>query len=283
MFIIRGKPSLVGYKLSNKQNGCDAMSKEQNKMPVIFVGHGSPMNAILDNEFTINWKELGERIIKPKAILCISAHWYTKGLRSHNELQPKVIYDMYGFPEELYQIKYNAMGIPEMFDRLKALLSKELILDNSWGYDHGTWSILCHMYPKADIPLVQLSVDMTASAEEQFKIGVELKALREQGVLIIASGNVVHNLSVVDWNHEAGFPWADEFDEYITRNIMSRDFEKVIHYKNAGRCAELAFFSPDHFYPLLYILGATEDNDKLTVFNEKRVLGALSMTSYLFE
>lgn len=252
------------------------------KIPLLFAGHGSPLNAIEDNEYTKCWQEIAAKIPRPKAILSISAHWYTDGSRINNALQPKVIYDMYGFPDELYRVRYDAPGSPEFAKVTQQLIQREVRVDNSWGIDHGTWAVLCKMYPKADIPVFQLSVDRNASAEDHYQIGQQLRPLRKQGVLIFASGNVVHNLPKVDWHKNDGYSWATEFDRYIRDKIKAGKYQDVINYQNAGKVAELAFHEPDHFYPLLYILGAAEQTDELTVYNDTCTLGALSMTSYLF-
>lgn len=251
-------------------------------MPVLFVGHGSPMNAIEDNMFTENWRRVAQEMPRPEAILAVSAHWYTTGTRIMDEAQPKMVYDMYGFPKELYEVKYPAQGAPELAQLTKDLIHEQVKTDNSWGYDHGTWSVLCQMYPKADIPVFQLSVDRTATAETHFKIGQELSSLREKGVLIFASGNIVHNLSRVAWDMKGGYPWADDFDRYIKDKIIHRQFEEVVKYKAAGQSVDSAFITPDHFYPLLYILGASSPDDKVSVFNDSCIMGSLSMTSYLF-
>lgn len=253
------------------------------KMPTLFVGHGSPMNAIEDNEFTMNWEEIAKKIPKPKAILSVSAHWYTHGSRIMDSRQPEMIYDMYGFPDELYRIEYKAKGAPELSHLTKDLIKRDVQIDNSWGYDHGTWSVLSRMYPDADIPLYQLSVDANSGAETHFKIGQEISSLREKGVLILGSGNVVHNLSKINWNMEGGYPWAIDFDEYIKEKITQKQFQDVIDYKKAGDSSKIAFYTPDHFYPLLYVLGASSTNDQVKIFNDKCLMGSMSMTCYLFE
>lgn len=255
-----------------------------NKMPALFVGHGSPMNAIEENQFVEEWRKLSNKIPKPEAILSISAHWFTDGTRVMASETAKTIYDMYGFPEELYRVIYNAKGSPHYAKEVKSLISREVIIDNSWGYDHGTWSVLHRIYPEADIPVFQLSVDRNATAAQHYRIGQELNKLREQGVLIFGSGNVVHNLSKIDWNKEnEGYSWAEEFDNNISENILERKDQSVIDYQKIGNCASLAFTTMDHFAPLLYVLGATNNEDKITVFNKAYALGSLSMTSYLFE
>ena len=259
------------------------MENEIKKMPVLFIAHGTPMNAIEDNEYTRNWTKIASEIPKPKAILAVSAHWYTSGSRITDEAKPKMVYDMFGFPDELYKVQYNAKGSPELAHLTKNLIKRDVKIDNSWGYDHGTWSVLCKMYPKANIPVYQLSVDSSASAETQFQIGQEISSLREKGVLIVGSGNVVHNLSRISWGMEGGLPWAVDFDNYIKDKIIKRQYEDVINYKSAGKSSELAFYTPDHFYPLLYVLGASREEDKLSIFNDSCTLGSLSMTCYLFQ
>jgi 4,5-DOPA dioxygenase extradiol len=258
------------------------MEDRKERMPILFIGHGSPMNAIEENEYTNNWIQIAKEIPTPKAILAISAHWYTDGTKVTDAVSPNVIYDMYGFPEELYKVNYQPKGSYEFAHRTKELISKEVTVDNSWGYDHGAWSVLCRMYPKADIPVYQLSVDQKASAEEHYRIGQEISRLREEGVLILASGNVVHNLFKINWEMDGGYPWADEFDHYIIKKVTSREYQDVIHYKRAGKAAELAFYTPEHFYPLLYILGASSEEDELTIVNDSCLMGSLSMTCYLF-
>lgn len=253
------------------------------RMPALFVGHGSPMNAIEENHFVAEWKALGSKIPRPEAILAVSAHWFTRGTQVTDSQAPETIYDMYGFPDELYNIVYNAKGSPHFAHLAQNMISRKVGIDNSWGYDHGTWSVLHRIYPAADIPVFQLSVDRYASPAEHYKIGQELCGLREQGVLIFGSGNVVHNLAKVNWNIDGGYPWAEEFDAYIKENIISSNDEKVINYKETGASSALAFTTLDHFAPLLYALGASEKREGVTVFNDSCILGSLSMTSYLFE
>ena len=254
------------------------------KMPVVFEGHGSPMNAIEDNEYSRTWKSIGKRIPKPEAILSISAHWYTKGTKIQNEEQTETIYDMYGFPKELYEIVYNSPGSPSIAKISKELISRETEYYNSWGIDHGTWSVLVHMYPDRDIPVFQISIDAQAPAETHYKIGKELKSLREKGVLIFGTGNIVHNLRLVDWHKGSkGFDWAYEFDEYIYENIIEKNYGNILRYDELGDVAKLAVPTPDHFYPLLYTLGAVDGEDKVSTFNKSCELGSLTMTSYIWE
>ncbi len=254
------------------------------KMPVLFVGHGSPMNAIEDNDYTRAWREIAERIPKPEVILSVSAHWYTKGTRINNAENPKTVYDMYGFPQRLYEVEYNVAGSPDTARRSKELISRETNYDVTWGTDHGTWSVLVHMYPAKDIPVFQISVDARAPAETHYKIGQQLNSLRDQGVLIFGSGNVVHNLRMIDWDKgNVGFNWAYEFDEYVHQNIIAKNHDQVLRFRELGDIARLAVPTPDHFYPLLYALGASDQRDVVSVYNQSAEMGSLTMTSYLWE
>ena len=251
-------------------------------MPALFVGHGSPMNAVEENEYTQTWMELGRNLPKPEAILSVSAHWYTQGTRINDVETPKLIYDFYGFPKELYEIQYKVAGSPRFAHMTRELISRESTVDNSWGIDHGTWSVLVRMYPEADIPVYQLSIDHTAPPEVHYNIGRALRPLRDEGVLIMGSGNVVHNLHRVNWDMNGGYPWALQFDNYIKNNIVQQKHQAVINYQIGSEVADLAFRTPDHFYPLLYVLGAAQEEDEITVFNESCTLGSISMTGYLF-
>lgn len=249
---------------------------------MLFVGHGSPMNAVEDNDFTRNWTDIGKKLPRPKAILAISAHWYTNGTRVQEEETPRMVYDMYGFPEELYQIVYPAKGSTEYARKVQNYLRDRVQVDNSWGIDHGTWSVLTRMFPNADIPVIQLSVDANATGSEAYEIGKLLAPLREEGVLIFASGNVVHNLREVNWGKEGGETWAEEFDGYIKELILEKNYGEAVQYRN-HRFAQKAVPTSDHYNPLLYVLGACDAGDRVSVFNEASIMGSLSMTSYLFE
>ncbi len=254
-----------------------------NLMPVLFIGHGSPMNAIEENIFTQKWREVGTRLPTPRVILCISAHWYTPKTRFSDVQYPEQIYDMYGFPESLYRFKYSVMGAPKMVEVTRALLKNDSVIDNSWGIDHGTWSVLSKLYPKADIPVYQLSIDSNLSVEAHCKLGQKLKPLRELGVLIIGSGNVVHNLNHVNFNMAGGYPYAETFDAYVKTNLLERNVGQVIHFENAGDASKHAFYTLEHYLPLIYALGASNDADELEVFNDQCMAGSLSMTSYLWK
>ena len=252
------------------------------RMPVLFIGHGSPMNAIEDNIYTRKWIEIGSGLPRPEAILAVSAHWTTDGTCMTDSPLPRTVYDMYGFPRELYEVKYQPPGSPE-YARLAAGLLENVQVDNSWGIDHGSWSVLARMYPKADIPVFQLSLDLNASRQKHFEIGQALKPLREKNVLIMGSGNVVHNLSRVNWDMDGGYPWAVEFDGYIKDRIVKKEFRDVIDYTGAGPSAQFAFRTTEHFDPLLYVLGASDASDRLTIINDSCTMGSLSMTCYLFD
>ncbi|MHB8963240.1 MAG: 4,5-DOPA-extradiol-dioxygenase [Saccharofermentanales bacterium] len=259
------------------------MDSRQQKMPALFVGHGSPMNAIEDNRFTAEWVRIAGTIPRPEAILSVSAHWYTSGTRISDTDRPGMIYDMYGFPAELYKVQYKTPGAPELARRTKSLISKDVTIDNGWGLDHGTWSVLHRMYPDADIPVYQLSVDAEAPPQIHYETGIEISRLRDQGVMVFGSGNVVHNLARISWDMAGGQPWAVEFDDYIKAGVRDRKFDDVINYRRAGKSAELAFYTPDHFYPLLYVLSASREDDSLQVFNDVCMMGSMSMTCYLFQ
>jgi len=239
------------------------------------------MNAIEDNEYSTSWAKMGEKLKKPMAILSVSAHWYTPGTRITDSARPKTIYDMYGFPEALYEVRYQPPGAPELAHEVAGLIGSGVQIDNTWGIDHGSWSVLRKMFPAADIPVVQLSVDANADAQSHFRIGTEIRALRDKGVMLFGSGNIVHNLSRVNWGMADGYPWAQEFDMYIKDSVINRRFKDVVNYNKSGFSVEKPFYTPDHFYPLLYVLGASYDDDTLTVFNDSCTLGALSMTSFL--
>lgn len=251
------------------------------RMPVLFVGHGSPMNIIEKNRFTATWSTMAAAIPRPRSILCVSAHWFDRGLAVSGALQPETIHDFYGFPAELYDVQYPAPGAPELAERLVSTLP-EIRLDPARGPDHGAWSVLHFMYPKADIPVCQLSVNALFSPRQSYEVGQRLSFLRDEGVLILGSGDVVHNLALVNWEMEDGYDWADEFDAYIKAALIEGRPEEVIDYQKAGFAANRSFSYRDHYDPLLYALGAVASDDQVRVFNDERVMGALSMTSYIF-
>ena len=250
-------------------------------MPLVFIGHGSPMNAIEDNDFTESWAALGRDLSKPEAVLVVSAHWYDRGLRVQAAERPGMIYDMYGFPDELYRVVYEAPGSPRLADRVRELLGPDQVsLDETRGFDHGNWAVLCRLYPEQTIPVIQLSLNYNLSPTEHFDLGRKLRPLREEGVLILGSGNVVHNLRLIDWDLPGGYDWADSFDEYIRRAVLSGDFAAAVDFSRAGAAAARAVPTPDHYLPLLYVLGAAGADEPIEVFNNQRVMGSMSMTCY---
>ncbi|HEX5001662.1 MAG TPA: 4,5-DOPA dioxygenase extradiol [Bacteroidia bacterium] len=249
-------------------------------MPVFFIGHGSPMNAIEENQFTKGWEHAAAGIPRPKAILCISAHWETRGSFVTAMEHPRTIHDFYGFPDELFRKSYPAPGTPDYatltIDQVK---KTHIEKDFEWGLDHGTWSVLCKMFPLADIPVYQLSLDATKPAKWHYELGKELLALRKKGVLIIGSGNMVHNLRLMRMDVE-GFEWAQEADAKLAALISKNDDEGVINFTASGRAAELAVPTNEHFLPLLYTLGLRGKNEAFNFFNDKLVMGSVSMRSF---
>jgi 4,5-DOPA dioxygenase extradiol len=249
------------------------------RMPVLFVGHGSPMNAVEDNEFTQGWEDIAKRIPAPKAILCVSAHWLREGTAVTAMPKPKTIHDFYGFPEELYAVRYNAPGSAELAKTVQSTVTTVKVgLDQEWGLDHGTWSVLRKMYPAADIPTLQLSLDYQLPFDKAVAIGKELATLRGKGVLIIGSGNVVHNLMRINPN-ASPFAWAVEFDAFVKKSLTG-DRTQLLHYEKQPS-APLAHPTNDHYLPLLYSVGAA-DGDKVEFFNEGVTYGSLSMRCAAF-
>lgn len=254
------------------------------RMPVLFVGHGSPMNAIEENEFVTGWRDVGKTLPHPKAILCVSAHWETRGTYVTAMPQPKTIHDFGGFPKALYEVEYPAPGSPELANETKDTITKTTVgLDEKWGLDHGAWSVVRRLYPEANVPVVQMSLDYGATPQYHFELAKELAALRNKGVLIIGSGNMVHNLRMVAWNKindpEYGYDWAIEANTKFKKLIESGDFKSLTNYASLGREVQLAVPTPDHFLPLLYSLALKEKDEKINFFNDKPVMGSLTMTS----
>ncbi|MEW6057715.1 MAG: 4,5-DOPA dioxygenase extradiol [Bdellovibrionota bacterium] len=252
------------------------------RMPVVFVGHGSPMNAIEQNSFTETLSRLGKEIPRPKAILCVSAHWMSEGSWVTEMARPKTIHDFYGFPKELFDVQYPAQGSPELAKLIQdAIKDPKINLDHKmWGLDHGTWSVLKHMYPNADVPVLQLSLYMEQPAEYHYKLGQELKHLRDQGVLIIGSGNIVHNLRRIRWEEGAEpFEWASEFDEWVKGRIAMRDYRSLIYEATESVAGKLSIPTAEHWYPLFYVLGASDSQDVLRFEYEGIEMGSISMRS----
>ena len=237
---------------------------ETKRMPALFVGHGSPMNGIEENAYVEGWKALGRNLPRPRAILSISAHWLTRGTEVHAAKKPRTIHDFWGFPKELYELNYACPGSPEYAAAtIEAVTGTKVRADQEWGIDHGTWIVLHRMYPAADIPVFQMSIDMTRSHKEHYALAKELSLLRRRGVLIMGSGNIVHNLGMIDFNGHAGvFPWAADFDGITKDLIMKRDHTALMNYEKLGHAATLAIPTPDHYWPLLYILGLEENDEE---------------------
>jgi 4,5-DOPA dioxygenase extradiol len=252
----------------------------EQKMPVLFVGHGSPMNAIEDNEFSRAWIESGKALPKPRAILCVSAHWETRGTFVTAMEQPKTIHDFGGFPRELYAYQYPAPGSPDLARLTQATAQQVKIgLAQTWGLDHGTWSVLCRMFPRADIPVIQLSLDQTQAPAFHYTLGKALYALRNKGVLIVGSGNIVHNLGTAIFDDDQAYDWAIEFDETIKRLILAGEHDSIVHYENLGRVARLSVPTNEHYLPLLYILALQDKNEPVRFFADRVTYGSLSMRS----
>ena len=253
------------------------------KMPVLFLGHGSPMNAIEENEFVEGFRGAAAKIPKPHAILCVSAHWETRGTFVTAMQNPPTIHDFGGFPNELFAVQYPAPGSPDLAKDTQSLIRKTSVeLDDKWGLDHGAWSVIKHLYPQADIPVIQLSLDYYQGPQYHYELAAELKSLREKGVLIIGSGNMVHNLRMVAWrqlNETFGFDWALEADEKMKQFILDDDHQSLIQYNKQGKPFQLAVPTPEHYMPLLYALALKDKNEAATVFNDKAVGGSLTMTS----
>jgi 4,5-DOPA dioxygenase extradiol len=257
---------------------------ETGLMPVLFLGHGSPMNAITENEFSLSWRKLGKSVPVPKAILCISAHWETKGTHVTAMAKHATIHDFGGFPPELYKVIYPAPGSPELAREIKESISgTEIGLNENWGLDHGAWSVIRNMFPDASIPVIEMSLDYTKSPRDHYDFAKELSYLRTNGVLIIGSGNIVHNLGMLSWDRnetEFGFDWALQANATLKNLIVSGNFDDLIDYPLLGREVQLAVPTPDHYLPLLYSLALKKESEPIEVFNDKPVMGSLTMTSY---
>jgi 4,5-DOPA dioxygenase extradiol len=255
-------------------------------MPILFCAHGSPMNALANNSYTLALRNLKNTIPTPKSILIISAHWQTNGTWVTAMENPKTIHDFQGFPKELFDIRYNSPGSPTLAENIMKTISQpEIHADlTNWGLDHGTWSILKHIYPEANIPVVQLSMDMTRPVIFHFELGKKLQFLREQGVLIIGSGNIVHNLRVIDWNNLAApFNWAVDYDNWVVKHIHEKNYQALVQEFNHSANGKLSHPTADHFVPLLYILGAAEQKDSVSEIYSGYEHGSISMRSFIWQ
>lgn len=275
--------SLAGLKRIS-----DSLQQQDEKMPVLFIGHGSPMNGIEQNEFSLEWEKTGKDLQTPQAILVISAHWLTNGTHITAMDFPKTIHDFGGFPEELYKVQYPVPGNRQLAQETKDLIkSTNVGLNHDWGLDHGSWTVVRRMYPDATIPVLQLSIDYSKPASYHYNLAKELSALRKKGVLIIGSGNMIHNLGMIAWDKLEqpgyGYDWAIEMHELFRKKITDGDHNALINYESLGKSARLAIPTPDHYYPLMYILGLQGKNETPTFFNDRLVGGSLNMTSVRFE
>ncbi len=277
-------PLTVAAMKLNELNKLTAPLNSTAKMPVLFLGHGSPMNAIEENEFVTGFRNIAQQIPKPNAILCISAHWETKGTFVTAMENPTIIHDFGGFPKELFDVQYPAPGSPDLAQETKSLVTKTVVgLDDKWGLDHGAWSVIKHLYPNADIPVIQMSLDFSQTPQYHYELAQEIKSLREKGVLIIGSGNIVHNLGLVAWDKlntsGFGFDWAIEANEKMKNFILEGNHKALVNFRSQGKAFDLAIPTPEHYLPLLYSLALKDENDSLHLFNDKAVAGSLTMTS----
>lgn len=264
----------------------DAMAgleRRGERMPALFVGHGSPMNAIEDNRFSRGWAEVGAAMPRPRAILCVSAHWQTRGVMLTAMERPRTIHDFSGFPDALNRMEYPAPGSPPLAGTTREQVTRSPVaLDQEWGLDHGAWSVLARMFPRADVPVVQLSLDATRGPAWHYELARELRGLRERGVLVMGSGNIVHNLRRLSRGlPDTGFDWAIEFDARIAQLIERGDHQAVVDYPRLGPAAQLSVPTSEHYLPLLYVLALKEDNEPLTYFNDALAMGSISMRSLL--
>ncbi len=270
--------------LSAFRNYTSGLGEQEQVMPVLFIGHGSPMNGIEDTEFSRRWTQMAKEIPTPKAVLVVSAHWFTKGTKITAMDLPKTIHDFGGFPKELFEVQYPAPGNHILAKETVELLhSAHVELDHDWGLDHGTWTVVRHMYPEANIPVLQLSIDYTKGPQYHYDLAKELNVLRKKGVLIIGSGNMVHNLRMVAWDRlnetEYAYDWAKKINERFKNLIQAGDHRPLINYQSLGKEAQLAIPTPEHYLPLMYTLGLKKDKDEVSFFNDKAVGGSLTMTS----
>lgn len=273
----------VVMKLNDLYKASQEMDATE-KMPVLFLGHGSPMNAIEENEFVNGFRKVGASFKKPKAILCISAHWETKGTLVTAMEKPTTIHDFGGFPQALFDVQYPAPGSPELAQQTKEIVSKaDIGLDQKWGLDHGAWSVIKHLYPNADVPVIQMSLDYTLSPQFHYELAKELSRLREKGILIIGSGNMVHNLRMIAWDKlntdSYGFDWALEASDKMKKAILNKDHQTLINYRSQGKAFDLSIPTPEHYLPLLYSLALQDKSDSIDLFNDKAIAGSLTMTS----
>jgi 4,5-DOPA dioxygenase extradiol len=274
--------------LKGLKNFTGTLEKQPYRMPVLFVGHGSPMNGIEDSEFSRRWTAMAQEIPVPKAVLVVSAHWFTKGTKVTAMDFPRTIHDFGGFPKELYEVQYPAPGSPALARETAAMIHSTAVeLSHDWGLDHGTWTIVRHMYPLENIPVLQLSIDYTKNAAYHYELATEIEQLRDKGVLIMGSGNIVHNLRMVAWDRlyepNYGYDWAKQINNTFKDLIANGNHDSLIHYDRLGQEALMAIPTPEHYLPLIYTLGLKGKNDEVSFFNDQAVGGSLTMTSVKFD
>ncbi|ASO05700.1 MULTISPECIES: 4,5-DOPA dioxygenase extradiol [Flavobacteriaceae] len=272
--------------LNKLENITDSFDSSK-RMPVLFLGHGSPMNGIEDNEFVREFKKQGQQLDKPNAIIVVSAHWETNGTFVTAMQNPRTIHDFGGFPKELYEVQYPAPGHPKLAKEISEFINPAgtVHLDDKWGLDHGAWTVVKHLFPKADVPVIQLSLDYKMTPQQHYELAQQLKKLREKGVLIVGSGNIVHNLRKVDFrkiNKNYGYDWAIEADSKMKKWILEGNYQNLIEFKKQGEAFNLAIPTPEHYLPLLYTLGLKDEKDNTTIFNDNALGGSLTMTSVKF-
>lgn len=272
--------------LNDLHNAVSSLS-DTPAMPVLFVGHGSPMNALENNEFTKTWENVSNSLPNPRAIVCISAHWETRGTFVTADLKPKTIHDFYGFPQELYKQGYPASGSPELArDIIENIENPKIEKSLEWGLDHGAWSVLKYFYPNANIPVIQISIDHYKDTQWHYDLAMQLAFLRTKGVLVVGSGNMVHNLRMIqlkndDFNTEYGYDWAFELNDIFKKKLLDANFQDLINYRSLHDKAGLAIPTPEHYIPMLYALGMTRKEERIKIFNDKVIAGSLSMTSFI--
>lgn len=274
----------AAVKLSSLNKFSEELSMTS-KMPALFLGHGSPMNAIEENEFVQGFRNISNQIEKPKAILVVSAHWETRGTYVTAMENPQTIHDFGGFPQALFDVQYPAPGSPELAKLTKDIItSTDVHLDDKWGLDHGSWSVIKHLYPNADVPVIQMSIDYTQPPAYHYALAKELASLRNKGVLIVGSGNIVHNLRMVSWQHlntvGYAYDWAKQADETMKKHIMDGNHDPLINYHLQGKEFQLAIPTPEHYLPMIYMLALQEKNEEIQIFNDQAIAGALTMTSF---
>ncbi|MFP5040459.1 4,5-DOPA dioxygenase extradiol [Parasediminibacterium sp. JCM 36343] len=284
--------SIIGFtamnRLSTFKNYTDNLSEQDQEMPVLFIGHGSPMNAIEENEFSLGWKEVAKTIPKPKAILCISAHWETNGTFVTAMERPKTIHDFGGFPKALFDVNYPAPGSKWLAEETKQIVTTTKVgLSESWGLDHGSWSVLKHLYPAADVPVIELSLDYTKDTQYHYNLAKQLAGLRKKGVLIIGSGNMVHNFNFARFDTGGlsafGLDWAIEANHDFKKLIMENDYQSLVNFKQYSKAFQLSAPTADHYLPMIYAIALRGKNEKVSFFNDKVVGGSFSMTSVKIE